>query len=126
LICPKPETEKLKCGNCEGDHPANYRGCPAYKEVQKAQLQGKQQYHSRKSVSNPTEKGGREKKPQAGHNDMPNTQNPGRSYAAAVRGAGKEEGAAKGTNRLETLLEKLLMQNAEIISLLTKLINKLA
>jgi len=36
---------------------------------------------------------------------MPNTQNPGRSYAAAVRGAGTKEGAAKDSNRLETLLE---------------------
>lgn len=24
--------DKLMCANCKGDHPANYRGCPAYKE----------------------------------------------------------------------------------------------
>lgn len=28
--CPKTETEKPKCANCEGEHPANYRQCPNY------------------------------------------------------------------------------------------------
>lgn len=28
--CTKPNTEKAKCGNCGGEHPANYRGCSAH------------------------------------------------------------------------------------------------
>jgi hypothetical protein len=32
--CPKPKDEPPKCTLCGGPHPANYRGCPAYKSYQ--------------------------------------------------------------------------------------------
>ncbi|KAG8233305.1 hypothetical protein J437_LFUL013775 [Ladona fulva] len=28
--CNKPISEPAICANCKGNHPANYRGCPAY------------------------------------------------------------------------------------------------
>lgn len=35
--CPmKEKSQNVKCVNCEGNHPANYRGCKIYKELQKA------------------------------------------------------------------------------------------
>lgn len=30
-LCKKPKTTPAKCANCQGDHTANYRGCPAFK-----------------------------------------------------------------------------------------------
>lgn len=32
--CLKLRTEKATCANCQGDHPANYRGCPRYPKPQ--------------------------------------------------------------------------------------------
>lgn len=37
--CLKAKTEPAKCSNCNGDHTANYRGCPYYKTV-KDRMQG--------------------------------------------------------------------------------------
>jgi len=33
-VCLKPASLPAKCALCSGDHPANYRGCPAYKKIQ--------------------------------------------------------------------------------------------
>ena len=35
--CPLPSTEKCKCANCSGNHPANYRGCKAFQQLRKKQ-----------------------------------------------------------------------------------------
>ncbi|KAG8328556.1 hypothetical protein J6590_107687, partial [Homalodisca vitripennis] len=39
MNCPKVSTEKGHCCNCGGDHNANYRGCPVYKEARAAAVQ---------------------------------------------------------------------------------------
>lgn len=33
--CPKPRELPAKCALCSGDHPANYRGCSVFKELQR-------------------------------------------------------------------------------------------
>ncbi|KAL1116789.1 hypothetical protein AAG570_005261 [Ranatra chinensis] len=33
--CEKRRDSAAVCANCEGDHPANWRGCPAHKEARK-------------------------------------------------------------------------------------------
>lgn len=34
--CPrKNKDDKVKCINCQGDHPANYRGCSVYQSLRK-------------------------------------------------------------------------------------------
>lgn len=33
--CPKPRDLPAKCALCAGDHPANYRGCTVFKELQR-------------------------------------------------------------------------------------------
>ena len=30
--CTQPRTEKCKCANCSGPHPANFKGCKAFKQ----------------------------------------------------------------------------------------------
>ena len=39
-LCNKPKDSSAVCVNCNLNHPANYRGCATYKEIQK--LRGKQ------------------------------------------------------------------------------------
>lgn len=39
-LCTKPKDTPAECVNCSLNHPANYRGCATYKEIQK--LRGKQ------------------------------------------------------------------------------------
>jgi len=33
--CPKPRLDPPKCALCSGDHPASYKGCTIYKDLQK-------------------------------------------------------------------------------------------
>lgn len=33
--CTKPRSTPATCANCKGNHPANYKGCSTYKELQK-------------------------------------------------------------------------------------------
>lgn len=40
--CPrKTRSNEVKCVLCEGNHPANYKGCQVYRELQKVKLPGK-------------------------------------------------------------------------------------
>ncbi|XP_046389343.1 uncharacterized protein LOC124158199 [Ischnura elegans] len=39
---PKPKDTPAKCVNCSGNHPANYRGCLAYKELQQSMNEKRQ------------------------------------------------------------------------------------
>ena len=34
-LCTKPKNSPAVCVNCNLNHPANYRGCATYKEIQK-------------------------------------------------------------------------------------------
>lgn len=36
--CTKPLSVPAKCALCNGEHPASYKGCPIYKEIQKKQF----------------------------------------------------------------------------------------
>lgn len=37
-VCPKPPTAPPTCVLCSGGHPANYKGCPVYREIQNKQF----------------------------------------------------------------------------------------
>ncbi|CAH1113872.1 unnamed protein product [Psylliodes chrysocephalus] len=36
IICKNPANTPAKCALCEGSHPANYKGCEVYKNLQQA------------------------------------------------------------------------------------------
>lgn len=48
--CPKQKNEAPQCTNCEGLHPANYKGCPIYKQ-HKENFNRRQ--HNNRLITNP-------------------------------------------------------------------------
>lgn len=51
-VCTKSPTDKPRCGLCNGEHTANYRGCPVYLKTQgQKQSQKKKTDHSRSTFS---------------------------------------------------------------------------
>lgn len=48
--CPKTKNDAPQCTNCEGSHPANYRGCPIFK--QQKEIVNRRQYNNR-IINNP-------------------------------------------------------------------------
>lgn len=57
--CPrKTRSNDVKCVLCEGNHPANYKGCQVYRELQKVKLPGKAEINRNQrkySRPNPTQ-----------------------------------------------------------------------
>lgn len=85
--CKKPRDQPAKCANCEGAHPANYRGCPAFpkpkaankvvegQRVQARKLQPEQAKPARAAAQAP--------QPAAGPSSLIQE---GKSYASAMKG----------------------------------------
>uniref|UniRef100_A0A1B0DJ48 Uncharacterized protein n=1 Tax=Phlebotomus papatasi TaxID=29031 RepID=A0A1B0DJ48_PHLPP len=55
--CNRKERDTdVKCTNCSGSHPANYKGCPAYRELRKKlypALRQRRENNARQINSNP-------------------------------------------------------------------------
>lgn len=51
INCEKPNNTRAKCANCNGDHPANYRGCTVAKEAQA--LRKQQKKADKQGIKNP-------------------------------------------------------------------------
>lgn len=118
--CPNEKNDTPKCGLCEGNHPANYRGCPAYKNLirsstTKVTQVKKTNNHTINPLDSEVYKTRRtEYKSQMGK---------GRSYAEVTES--KTPNREYPPNRLEEAIMKIVQQNSEILILLTKLVNKL-
>lgn len=48
--CVKPKEQDPKCANCDGKHPANYRGCLVHKQLQ--QIRANKKNYSNQAVKN--------------------------------------------------------------------------
>lgn len=81
--CPKRAGEKPSCINCEGDHTANYRGCPYYTNI-KTKISSQQ--HQNRTQINSTDSELRNDQPKERRSTLPprNFSNT-RSYANGVR-----------------------------------------
>lgn len=138
--CAKPPETPAKCIHCQGDHPANYKGCSAYKTL----------YANRypklraKEVSNQSPS-----PPKFTVTPTPSTsQTPSptkffttsTSYAQAVQGIQNNPNSQRNlpqnsvpnppntdnSSRLEKLIEKQSEQINHLLSLLTLIVEKLA
>lgn len=122
---PNEKTDTPKCGLCGGNHPANYRGCPAYKDMIKSRTSKATQVKKPNNRSiNPLGSEehvtrGLEYKSQTGTDKA----SKGRSYAEVTKS--KTSNREHPTNRLEEAIMRIVQQNSEILILLTKLVNKL-
>lgn len=114
----KSRDNNVKCVNCNGDHPANYRGCIVHKQLQqrlypalreKALKQPQTQFISAQHIK------------------------PGMSFAQVVKNNSQNNVTPiaynqQNTNmsKLEEMLSKLMEQMGTMLNLLTTVISKLA
>lgn len=135
--CQKPKNTPAKCALCDGDHPANYKGCSVYKDlIQKRSLRQKPN-----KITNPPRHSTAQTEPlKAKVNEQ---QNYYRSYADATRnrhtymneqqshGPQEQQSQELGTKLIQFLEEfksmfsQLMNQNSMILNLLTSVIKKL-
>jgi len=119
--CVKEKGTKAKCVLCKGDHPANYKGCQVFKEIQSRKfppLRSRSQPAPR-SDPGPT---------------LPKVTNPNESYANMVRNNNEQNNTTNThTNqtvtqvnlRLEGMMIKLLERMDTMLNLLTTLVAKM-
>lgn len=116
--CPiKDKTKNVKCVNCEGNHPASYRGCSVYKELQKAK------YPPLRKKELPATNA---KAPVASVNQgQPDTSRP--SYASVLQSrnntpSGEPIRQSDDLSELKTIMKTLMEQVSTILNLLTSLL----
>lgn len=123
-ICKVSERKDLKCALCEQNHPANYRGCRVYKELQQKKFPALRP----------------KTPPQQPHVKFaPETSNirEGRSFASAARSKDPNTGSKFETtstnhkqpddriSRLEKLVERMGERLDTMMSIVSKLLDKL-
>ena len=119
-VCTKSPTDKPRCGLCNGEHTANYRGCPVYRKIQ-----GQKQPPKKPIVAEePIVASINEKRL-----SVPVAFQP--SYAQITTNA-VSTSLENPTSRIEQLLDKmcsqfqqLFDQNKQVLDLLIKLVSKL-
>lgn len=120
--CPRKEkSTNVKCVLCEGNHPANYKGCSIYKELQKKKYPPLRQ------------------KPNTTMQRREQTDQPGTSYAQICKGQ-QQEFAGNNTQpvniqqylpatndmaELKHMMKGLMEQMGTMLNLLTTVISKL-
>lgn len=135
VTCPKSKDLPAKCALCFGDHPANYRGCPALKNIQINQnrhsIQGNKnhlnnnntRYGNNKTVqTHPSPNGTSENK------NMPTLKY---TYAQATNNQNQNskiqtqiDSSSLLTAQLTSFIDELKSLITPLISLLTKVIDK--
>lgn len=119
--CPtKERTNNVKCVHCGGQHPASYKGCAVYKELQKSK------YPALRKKENPINH-----RPQ--YNQQPITI-PGMTYAQATKLNGKEPAQGdielnQPSNQsdiaeLKHMMKTLMEQMSTMLNLLTTIVTK--
>ena len=115
--CTKTTEQKPKCANCQGEHTANYRGCPTHKDAKKqtstAQKTKRQEY-------TPND---REFPRLPGTSDNTNTQQQQRPWGRTQTNDPNTEEGNESLSDIMTLLKGLNLKNvfATIKNTLTKL-----
>lgn len=118
----KTRDDKVKCVNCNGDHPANYRGCLVHKQLQQKLY--------------PALREKRNLQPQAQPIAIQQIQ-PGMTFAQIVNNNKAQNNHNSQTipatiqpvnnmTKLEEMLSKLMEQMGTMLNLLTIVVNKLA
>lgn len=115
----KTRDDKVKCVNCGGDHPANYRGCLVHKQLQQ------KLYPTLREKRNPQQQ-----------IQLTSTQHiqPGTSYAQTVNNNKTQNNQVipiinqpvNNMSKLEEMMGKLMEQMSTMLNLLTTVVNKLA
>lgn len=113
--CPiKEQTQNVKCVNCQGNHPASYRGCSVYKEIQKSKYSSLRKKEIPMSVA-PI--------PTASRNQLPSGTSKA-SYASVVASniPVTKSNQPNDIIELKTIMKTLMEQVSTILNLLTSLL----
>ncbi|CAI6347136.1 unnamed protein product [Macrosiphum euphorbiae] len=121
--CSKPRDSPAKCALCSGDHPANYRGCSVYKELQRR----KKPVASNAFISDNVRY--KSHNVQVSHPENGTPPNLSPSYAQATAGQSQNlptpESAPNINSTITNFLEDFKTLINPLISLLTKVISSL-
>lgn len=115
-----------KCSNCNGNHPANYRGCHVHKELQK-KLYPALRNRSGNRVGNNSPSPPQVDPPQV----QTQTRNSGLTYAQAMRqGIQAQQQLPSGESsddmkELKMMMKDLMAQMTNIISIVSTLVSKM-
>lgn len=118
IACPiKERTTNAKCVLCNGNHPANYRGCTVYKELQKNKFPPLREKVILDGQQTQTAELG-----------QPSTSAPSTSYANAVRNGitHQEHQSSKSDDlgELKMMMKSLMEQMSTMLNLLTSIVSK--
>lgn len=127
--CKKTRETLAKCALCDGDHPANYKGCTVYRDLQNARNGGNRGTSTRQTSQN-----------QVSTNRIINQQarryipQQTPSYAQVTENGGNDNRVGNSQNledklthflnEFKNLFSQLMSQNNMILTLLTSVINK--
>lgn len=127
-ICTKPKNTPAKCALCNGDHPANYRGCNVYKELT-AQRNGSRRPLNKKGLPEnnipPTQQETPVHNPLQGNMSYARIVTHNRNNAATEQQTDLGLVLSTFLNDFKTMFSQLLNQNSTILNLLTTVMNKL-
>jgi hypothetical protein len=121
--CAKTRDTPATCVHCEGDHPANYKGCEYYRKLTNKPT------NTTHRINNVTPTYPIETHPRPPPATTPKPP-PYRSYAeAALSNTATQENPipilSKLLDEFKNLLQQLLQQNTLVLNMLTTLVNKL-
>lgn len=109
--CPRKErSDKVKCILCDGNHPANYKGCIIYKELQKVKYPTP---HSKKSQTF---------RPEVTFKQNHTSINSGKSYASATINVTKPNTNNVNTNIEQNIPDTLRTFKESVQALMTQMI----
>lgn len=119
--CEVKQRKDLKCALCEQNHPANYRGCKVYKELQQKKFPALRLKTTTPQVQSKTQ-------------DTSSIRREGRSFASAVRNEGENNPATQDTSskqsgdiisKLEKMFEQMFQRMDTMMQIVSKLLDKL-
>lgn len=116
--CTKSRNLPAKCALCKEDHPANYRGCTVYKEIQQKIRQGASVQSRIPHQEQPV------------HASYTPHQTPIRSYSQVTQGPQNHHQndnitLSRFLEEFKSMFSQLINQNNMVINMLTTVINKL-
>lgn len=115
----KTRDNKVKCVNCNGDHPANYRGCLVHKQLQQKLFPALREKTNSQPQVQPTPI--QYIRPSTSYAQAANNSKIQINQAASV-----ENQPINNITKLEEMLSKLMEQMSTMLNLLTTVVSKLA
>lgn len=124
IMCQKPKNTPAKCALCEKDHPANYKGCTVYRDLQNMRSRPTNIRQSDNPSQPPVAQTVNQVIPQPVPRDN--------TYADALLGGKAQQPNNFGDQlnhfltEFKAMFTQLISQNSMILNMLSTVINKLA